>query len=255
MKFGIPDDQVVDIARATRAMPSLRLVGIAAHIGSQVADPAPYAETVDQLLDLRAQITAAGITTIAYIDIGGGLAVTYDREPSTDLAAFADVLRPAATLDGVTVLIEPGRFLVADAGVLLTQVTYRKHSGGKDIIITDAGMNDLIRPSLYDAYHAIDAVDAVDETIVADIVGPVCESGDFFALDRVVPNVQAGDLLALRSVGAYGYTMASNYKSRPRPAEVLVDDGQFAVVTRRETYDDLIRTELQVPHWSDPSCA
>jgi diaminopimelate decarboxylase len=153
---------------------------------------------------------------------------------------------------GVTLVLEPGRFLVAEAGVLLTRVLYRKRSGGKEYVITDAGMNDLVRPSHYDAYHAITAVQPSGAQVVADVVGPVCESGDFLALDRRVDDAQPGELLAVQTAGAYGYVMASNYNSRPRPAEVLVDGDRFAVATERERYEDLVRLERAALDWRSP---
>jgi len=146
-------------------------------------------------------------------------------------------------------ILEPGRFLVGNAGILLTRVLYRKRSGGKEYVITDAGMNDLLRPSHYQAYHRIDAVAAAEGRIVADVVGPVCESGDFLALDRDMDDVSEGDLLAVQSAGAYGFVMASNYNSRPRPAEVIVDGDRYAIVTERENYPDLIRQERAAPDW------
>ncbi|HWJ21909.1 MAG TPA: hypothetical protein VNS52_06095, partial [Gemmatimonadaceae bacterium] len=151
---------------------------------------------------------------------------------------------------GLEIVLEPGRYLVANAGVLLTRVLYRKRSGGKDYIITDAGMNDLVRPSHYKAFHRVEAVTPNGRRVVADVVGPVCESGDFFALDRETDDVEPGDLVAVRSAGAYGYVMASNYNSRPRAAEVLVDGARFAVVTERESYEDLVRREHATPTWS-----
>jgi len=255
MKFGIPDDQVLDVARSMRAMRSVTLVGMAAHIGSQIVRAAPYAETAQQLLELCNAVRSDGVTTLRYMDIGGGLAVSYGDDEPADLQEFAEAIRPIAAASGLQLLMEPGRYLVADAGTLLTRVVYRKHSGGKEIVITDAGMNDLIRPALYEAYHAIERVEPTDDRIVADVVGPVCESGDFFGLDREIGNVAAGDLLAVRSAGAYGYVMASNYNTRPRPAEVLVDGPRYAVVTAREQYQDLVRLEHLTPTWSDASCA
>jgi diaminopimelate decarboxylase len=158
-------------------------------------------------------------------------------------------VRDAARATGLTLLLEPGRFLVAEAGALLTRVLYRKHAAGKDFVVTDAGMNDLIRPALYQAYHEIDAVVDTPAQVTADVVGPICESGDFFAKDRVLPDVAAGDLVAIRTAGAYGFSMSSNYNSRPRPAEVLVDGERFAVIGARETYEDLVRLERTSPQW------
>jgi diaminopimelate decarboxylase len=150
---------------------------------------------------------------------------------------------------GLDLILEPGRFLVGNSGVLLTRVLYRKHSGGKDFIITDAGMNDLLRPSHYNAFHGIEAVTPRGGKVVADVVGPICESGDFFGLHREVDDVQPGDLVVVRSSGAYGFAMASNYNSRPRAAEVLVERGRYGVVTEREDYSDLLRKEKVEPDW------
>jgi diaminopimelate decarboxylase len=250
MKFGIPHDRIVEVARAAKRMPNVRLIGLAAHIGSQISEAAPYALAAEILLQLKAEIESEQLATITALDLGGGLGVTYESEPAPDLTAYASVLREVAKKSGVEILVEPGRFLVADSGVLLTRVVYRKHSGGKDIVITDAGMNDFIRPSLYKSYHGIDAV-STDQApeLRANIVGPVCESGDFFAFDRVIADVAPGELVAIRTVGAYGYSMASNYNSRPKPAEVLVDGGRFAVVTERESDADLTRRETLTPEW------
>jgi diaminopimelate decarboxylase len=168
-----------------------------------------------------------------------------------DVEAFAEAVIPSVAESGLTLIVEPGRFLVGNAGVLLTRVLYRKKSGDTEYIITDAGMNDLLRPSHYNAYHRITAVRRVGGRVVADVVGPVCESGDFFALGREVEDVQPGDLLVVQSSGAYGYSMASTYNSRPRPAEVLVDDGRYAVITERESYDDIVAREVSEPEWRD----
>lgn len=251
MKFGIPDDQVVETALRSAQMKNVELVGLACHMGSQISQSEPYAIAARKLVALRDEIAQAGVSSIRYIDLGGGLGVTYDNEPPVDLAAFAEAITPIIVDSGLDLILEPGRFLVADSGVLLTRVVYRKRSGGKDILISDAGMNDLIRPALYEAYHAVDTVVTADHSITADIVGPVCESGDFFALDRVVGDVAEGELLVLRGAGAYGYSMASNYNSRPKPAEVLVDDDRFAVISRRETYEDLLKLETTNPSWID----
>jgi diaminopimelate decarboxylase len=250
MKFGIPHDRILSVVQSMAAMPNLKLTGLAAHLGSQIGDAAPYALAAHILVALKQSIEASGLGTIATLDLGGGLGVTYDAEVPPDLAAYAAALGIAAAEAGVSVLVEPGRFLVAESGVLLTRVLYRKRSGGKNIVITDAGMNDFIRPSLYESHHAIEAVSGDNApTLRADIVGPVCESGDFFANDRVIADVAAGDLIALRTTGAYGYSMASNYNSRPRPAEVLVDDDRFAVITERESDADLTRRETLTPDW------
>jgi diaminopimelate decarboxylase len=177
--------------------------------------------------------------------------VTYDVERSVDVRQFGEVISALVGGSGLKIILEPGRFLVGNAGVLLTRVLYRKRSGGKEFIITDAGMTDLLRPSHYNAFHRIEAVNPTGRTTVADVVGPICESGDFLALDRQMDDARPGDLLAVQSTGAYGFVMASNYNSRPRPAEVLVDGDKFAVITRRESYDDLTRNE-EAPAWRNP---
>ncbi len=250
MKFGIPDDQIVELTKRTLELPNVRLVGLAAHMGSQIAQAEPYGITAKKLLDLANEIRALGVTTLRYMDLGGGIGVTYENESPMNLIAFANAIAPYVIESGLELELEPGRFLVAESGALLAQVVYRKRSGGKDIFITDTGMNDLIRPALYEAYHAIDSVSPVENQIVADIVGPVCESGDFFALDRTVGEVEQGGYYALRGAGAYGYVMASNYNSRGRPAEVLVDGDRYGLISRRETHEDLLKLEYDTPLWN-----
>jgi diaminopimelate decarboxylase len=187
--------------------------------------------------------------SLRYLDIGGGLGVRYDSEEPPDLARFANTVLPLVADSGLQLIMEPGRFIVGNAGVLVTRVLYRKHSGGKEYVITDAGMTELLRPSHYGAFHRIEAVDAGEGRIRADVVGPVCESGDFLALDRELEAVQPGDLIAVFDVGAYGSVMASNYNSRPRGAEILVDGDRFAVVTKREEYQTLVQQEIDEPEW------
>jgi diaminopimelate decarboxylase len=252
-KFGISYGDVRALAQRTREMASVRLEGLDMHLGSQIAGMEPFAAGIDRLMVLYEQLLSDGFDKLRYLDVGGGLSVAYDAETPTDVGEFAAIVAGAVASTPLTVLLEPGRFLVGNAGVLLTRVLYRKETGGKTYVITDAGMNDLLRPSHYGAYHRIEPVvsggSASHSTV--DIVGPVCESGDFFALDRDLADVVAGDLLVVRSAGAYGYVMASNYNARPRPAEVLVDRGRFAVVTARETYDDLVRQEQSTPVWRE----
>ena len=248
-KFGIPFDDVLAVARVASSLPNTRLVGLDMHIGSQIFRLDPYLDGVERLTGLLESLRASGVDTIRYLDIGGGLGVAYDDEQSPDLARFAASLVPRVRATGLTLLMEPGRFIVGNAGVLLTRVLYRKHSGGRDFLITDAGMTELIRPSHYDAYHRIEPVRASVGRMTADVVGPVCESGDFLALGREMSQANAGDLLAVYDVGAYGYVMASNYNTRPRGAEVLVDADRYAVVTARERYEDLVRLEQDDPEW------
>jgi len=249
MKFGIPFDEALSVAKLTPTLRNIRLVGLDMHVGSQISQFAPYEVGLQRLLHLRREIERDAKVRLEYLDIGGGLAVTYDAETSVDVVHFGEVIRALVGGSGLKIILEPGRFLVGNAGVLLTRVLYRKRSGGKEFIITDAGMTDLLRPSHYNAFHRIEAVQPTGRTTIADVVGPICESGDFLALDRQMDDAAPGDLLAVQSTGAYGFVMASNYNSRPRPAEVLVDADKFAVITRRESYDDLTRNEVPVPDW------
>ena len=251
-KFGIEFADAVSAAHLALELPGVRLVGFDMHIGSQVSHVQPYVDGLARLLELVRHMRAAGAADLAVLDLGGGFAVTYQDEVEADLHGFADLLRPAVDDAGLEIVIEPGRFLVGNAGVLLTRVLYRKRSGGKEFVITDAGMTELIRPSHYHAYHRIEPVGerrGRRARIVADVVGPVCESGDFLALDRELEDVQPGELLAVHSAGAYGFVMASNYNSRPRPAEALVDGDRYAVVGERETYADLVAREHAAPAW------
>ncbi len=247
MKFGIPFDETLRVAKAAIGFPHIDLIGLDMHVGSQISRFEPYETGMSRLLSLLSDVEKAG-GTIRYLDIGGGLAVTYEEENAVDVNEFAGVIRKLLP-NGVKLIMEPGRFLVGNAGVLLTRVLYRKRSGGKEFIITDAGMNDLIRPSHYNAYHRIELVVPNGRETVANVVGPVCESGDFFALDRKMDDAMPGDLLAVQSAGAYGFVMASNYNSRRKPAEVLVNRNAFAVITEREDYSDLIARETLEPKW------
>ncbi|MEP6507478.1 MAG: diaminopimelate decarboxylase [Gemmatimonadales bacterium] len=250
MKFGIPFDETLLVAEKSLAMPNISLVGLDMHVGSQISQFKPYEIGLGRLLQLRSEIENEG-ARLEYLDIGGGLAVSYDAEHPIDVEEFGAVVTRIVGPTGLKVIVEPGRFLVGNAGILLTRVLYRKRSGGKEFIIVDAGMNDLIRPSHYNAYHRIEAVRATANRTTADVVGPVCESGDFLGLQRDVDDVQPGELVAVLSAGAYGFVMSSNYNSRPRVAEVIVDGGRFGVVAARETYSDLIRNETLAPQWRD----
>ena len=249
-RFGIPFEDAPAAAQLARSLAGLRLVGLDMHIGSQIAQFEPYGAAIDRVLALRERLRAKGHAEIRYLDIGGGLSVPYEDETPADVGRYASGVTALVRGTGLELILEPGRFLVANAGVLLTRVLYRKRSGGKEYVITDAGMNDLVRPSHYQAFHHVDAVTPSGRRAVADVVGPVCESGDFFALDRPMDDARPGDLLAIRSAGAYGFVMASNYNSRPRAAEVLVNGDRYAVVTERESYEDLVRRERASPTWS-----
>lgn len=252
-KFGVPYDEAIAVAETASRLPGVRLAALDMHVGSQLTALAPYRRALERILAMLADLRAAGISTIEYLDIGGGLGVTYSAESPLDVGEYGALVREAAKETGLTILLEPGRFLVGNAGVLLTRVLYRKRSGGRNILVTDAGMNDLLRPSHYQAYHRIEAVELRDpggeDVLQADVVGPVCESGDFLALDRALPDVQVGDYLAVYSAGAYGFSMASNYNARPRAAEVVVDGDRYAVATERERYEDLARHERHELQW------
>jgi len=248
-KFGVPFDDAHTVARVASTLSHVRLVAIGMHIGSQLTDLAAYRDGIARLEGLIEALRAEGVSTLEFVDIGGGLYVPYGEEAPADLASYTAIVIPAVQRLGLTLIVEPGRFLVAESGALLARVLYRKRSGGRDILVTDAGMNDLLRPSHYDAYHRIEAVHAVPGRGRFDVVGPVCESGDFLALDRELEDVAPGALLCVFTAGAYGMCMASNYNARPRAIEVLVDGSRWAVIAARETYEDLVRRESLEPTW------
>ncbi len=243
-KFGIPADQVMDLYRWAAARASLRVAGIAVHIGSQIVDTEPYEHAAREILALERALLEEGIP-LEYVDLGGGFGVAYGQESEIDLARLAAHVLPTVTERDLRLVLEPGRFIVGEAGDLIVRVLYVKRSGAKTFVITDGGMTELLRPSHYGGYHRIEPVRPRPRApvVVADVVGPVCEDGDFLARDRAIPLPLAGDLLVVRTAGAYGFSMASNYNSRPRPAEVLVADGQAHLVRERETFSDLIRGE------------
>lgn len=251
IKFGVPFDQVFELALATSRQGRLRLESIAMHIGSQILDPAPYRQGLGRLAGLVADLRAAGITSLRNLDIGGGLGIRYRDEVPLAPERLAEAIAPLARETGLTVVLEPGRFLVGSAGVMLTTVLSRKHSGGKELVLVDAGMNDLVRPSHYMAYHDIVELESHGrEGGRVDVVGPVCETGDFLALDRPLPGVAAGERLAVLGAGAYGFVMSSTYNSRPRSAEVLVDRGRWAIVRPREKVESLYAGETAEPVWT-----
>ncbi|MBK8249166.1 MAG: diaminopimelate decarboxylase [Gemmatimonadetes bacterium] len=248
-KFGVPWDEAERVARLAHALPAVSLVAVGMHIGSQLTNLAPLADGLQRLETLVGRLRSTGVSTLESLDIGGGLYVPYDHEPAADLVQYAAIVVPALQRIALTLIVEPGRFLVAEAGALLTRVLYRKRTGGRDVLVTDAGMSDLLRPSHYDAYHRILAVRPREARTTLDVVGPICESGDFLALDRPMEDVGAGELLVLCTTGAYGSCMASNYNSRTRATELLVHQGQWAVITERESYADLVRRETVTPQW------
>ncbi|WP_111414851.1 diaminopimelate decarboxylase [Billgrantia lactosivorans] len=250
-KFGIPVDQAFDVYELAARLPGVKVVGIDCHIGSQLTELAPFLDALDRLLVLLERLRERGIT-VEHLDLGGGLGVPYRGErPPQPFDYAASLLERLARWEhgaGLTLLFEPGRSIAANAGVLLTRVEFLKPGETRNFAIVDAGMNDLIRPSLYQAWQAIIPADTrpVRERATYDVVGPVCETGDFLGKERELA-IAAGDLLAVRSAGAYGFVMASNYNSRPRPAEVMVDGDAFHVVRRRETVESLWAGEALLP--------
>jgi diaminopimelate decarboxylase len=247
-KFGVPFDEVTGVARRISEDPRLELRALAMHIGSQLHEVEPYHRGTVKLLELVAAIRASGIDTLEALDVGGGLGVRYHDEQPVTPRAFAEAVVPPIRAAGLRLLCEPGRFLVANAGLLLTRVLYRKHAGGKEFCVVDAGMTDFVRPSHYQAHHDIVPLkDGSRAERLVNIVGPICESGDFLALDRKLPVVAPGELLAVLGTGAYGFVMSSTYNQRPRPPEVLVDGDRYFVARPRETLDDLVRGEVAEP--------
>ena len=243
-KFGIDMEDAEEAFLKADKLPNLNLVGIHCHIGSQIMDVSPYKEAVEKTVELVLKLQKKGIN-LKHIDIGGGLGIKYKPEDNPPHPReLAEVVIPAVRETGLKLLIEPGRSLIGEAGILVSQVLFLKDKGDKHFIIIDAGMNDLLRPAMYNAYHHIISVEKKKEKLVADIVGPICETGDFFALDREIDNVQRGDFLAVMSAGAYGFSMASNYNTRPRAAEVLIDGNRAYLIRERETYDYIVQPEL-----------
>jgi diaminopimelate decarboxylase len=213
------------------------------HIGSQILDVEPYHRAAAQVAELIGLLRGEGFD-LEFLDLGGGLGISYTGGEGISARSFADAVVPLVRETGLRLVVEPGRFIVGEAGVLVTRVLYVKEGGGKRFVITDAGMNDLLRPSHYAGYHAIEPVEThVRETALVDVVGPICETGDFLALDREVELPEPGELLAIRTVGAYGFSMSSSYNQRPRPAEVLVSGADAKLVRRRETLEDLVAAE------------
>lgn len=242
-KFGVDIARAPEILRRARALPGIAVSGVQCHIGSQITDLAPLGAAAREVALLSRRLLDEGFP-LEMIDLGGGLGVDYEGGRPADPARLAEEVLPALEGLPLTLYLEPGRSLVAAAGALLTRVLYLKENRGKLFVIVDAGMNDLLRPSLYEAFHRIEPLLSRGRAAVrADVVGPVCETGDFLARDREIEAVGPGDLLAVRDTGAYGYVMTSNYNQRPRPAEVLVEDGGMRLIRRRETFEDLVRTE------------
>lgn len=246
-KFGIPYERAERLYHEAANMPGITVRGVDVHIGSQILDVEPYRLAVTRVLELVGRLRSSGIE-LEFIDVGGGFGVSYDEESGPAPADFAAGLVPLLEKSGLRTVFEPGRFIVGPAGVLLTRVLFMKQMGGKTFVITDAGMNDLLRPSHYSSYHRVEPAVRVPgrETVAVDVVGPICESGDFLALDRPIPRVEPGELLAIGTTGAYGFSMASTYNARPRPAEIIVAGSEHRLARRRETYDDLVRGEAEL---------
>ncbi|MHB8844434.1 MAG: diaminopimelate decarboxylase [Nitrospirota bacterium] len=248
-KFGIPIEQALEHYQIARSLGNIEIAGIHQHIGSQITEIKPFVDALTKLTAFVKELKAAGIG-IRYINMGGGLGITYKDETPPLPKDVAQAVQPLLKECGCTIVMEPGRAIVGNAGILVTSALYHKESGEKKFVIVDAGMNDLIRPSLYEAYHDIRPVVRQENprTVVADIVGPICESGDFLAKDRELPEVKQGEMLAVMGAGAYGFSMSSNYNSRPRVPEVLVRGNDYYVVRERETYNDLVKGE-KLPRW------
>ena len=244
-KFGVDISGALQLYESSRRLPNVRMTGIQAHIGSQITDPAPLGETARELAALASELLQRGFP-LETLDVGGGIGIGDAGSSGLSAEEYAAAILPAVAGLPLRILLEPGRAIVGPAGVLVTRVLYRKKNGDKEFVVTDAGMNDLIRPALYGAIHSIEPVGPpADNRLVADVVGPICETSDFFARDADLPLPAEGDLLAIRDAGAYGFAMSSNYNFRARAAEVLVEDGRFRIVRRRETFDDLIRLERE----------
>jgi diaminopimelate decarboxylase len=243
-KFGIGADRALDEFTTAAALPNVEVIGVHAHIGSQLTQVSPFVDSLKRVVGLIETLKGRGVP-IRYLNIGGGLGITYSDETPPLPAEYAEAIMPLLQASQCEIIMEPGRVIAGNAGVMLTHVLYIKETGAKNFAIVDAAMNDLLRPSLYQAHHNILPVRQVPNAseAVFDVVGPVCESGDFLAQGRTLPAVKAGDFLAVMSAGAYGFTMASNYNSRPRVPEILVKGGESYVIRERETFDDLVRGE------------
>jgi len=244
-KFGIDIHEAEEIYKRAKNLKNINLVGIHCHIGSQITDISPFKDALEKVIDMVNRLRKHGID-LKYLDIGGGIGIRYkpdDNPPK--IKDLANIVIPILKGSGLTLIVEPGRSLIGEAGALLSKVLFIKDKGDKHFIIVDAGMNDLARPSIYNAYHHIYPLKKKDKKIKADIVGPICETGDFLALDREIDNLKRGDYLAVMSAGAYGSSMSSNYNDRPRAAEVLVDGNRFYLIKERESYKQLVENEIE----------
>jgi diaminopimelate decarboxylase len=246
-KFGIDKETAIEGYNVASQLENIDVVGIDCHIGSQITDAKPFVEALENLKGLIDELREIGVK-IQFLDMGGGLGITYSDELPPHPREYAKEIVASLKGSQLKLILEPGRVIVGNAGILVTEVLFRKSGKVKEFIIADAGMNDLMRPTLYNAFHAIEPViDNDGREITADVVGPICETGDFLATDRKISDVMKGDLLAVMSAGAYGFTMSSNYCSRPRVAEVMVKEDKFYVVRDRESYQDLVKGESIPP--------
>jgi diaminopimelate decarboxylase len=242
-KFGIDTLGALEGYKYAKTLNNIRIIGIDCHIGSQITEVQPFADALKSLINLFGELMRLGIE-IKFLDMGGGLGITYEDETPPQLGEYAQAIVDALEPTALKLILEPGRVIVGNAGILVTRALYRKFGAAKNFIIVDAGMNDLMRPALYQAYHAIQPVVLSErEELVADVVGPICESSDFLAKDRRIKAVENGALLAVMSAGAYSFAMASNYCSRPKVAEVMVSGGQYQVIRKRQEYPDLVDGE------------
>ncbi|MCB9757839.1 MAG: diaminopimelate decarboxylase [Candidatus Omnitrophica bacterium] len=242
-KFGIDLASTRKILKERKKYKHIKIIGLHIHIGSQIISAKPFINAIKKLIEFLESLRDEK-NDIEYLDIGGGMGIIYKDENPQTAQNYADAILPYLEKTGLKIVMEPGRFIVGNAGIFVTKVLYLKDNGFKKFLIVDGGMNDLLRPSLYDAYHEIVTVKSTSaKTMLMDVVGPICESGDFLGRDRQLPALKNGDLLAVMSTGAYGYVMSSNYNVRCRVPEVLVKDKIFAVVKKRETYEDLLRGE------------
>jgi diaminopimelate decarboxylase len=245
-KFGIAAARARTLYSIAAKMPGVRVRGIDVHIGSQILEVGPFRQALDYVLDLAHELKREEVE-LEFLDLGGGLGISYEGGPRISAAEWADEIVPAVAATGLKLVVEPGRFLVGESGALLTRVLYVKEGGGKRFVITDAGMNDLLRPSHYSGWHAVEPVEPHGRARGhVDVVGPICETGDFLALDREMEVPKPGELLSIMTVGAYGFSMSSQYNQRPRPAEVMVDGAEATLVRRRETVDDLVAAEMDL---------
>jgi diaminopimelate decarboxylase len=241
-KFGVSLPEARQLYRNARALPNIDVVGVQCHIGSQITQLAPFEQALASLREFILELKREGVD-LQYLDFGGGLGISYSNEAPPSPSVYGAAVAAATRDLGLTVVLEPGRVIVGNAGVLLSRVILRKNQGSKKFLVMDAGMNDLIRPALYGSHHQLWPVRDTPEKELADVVGPVCESADFIAKDREVAALETGELLAVMSAGAYGFSLSSNYNSRPRAAEVLVNGDQYRVIRKRESYEDLVRLE------------